>query len=114
MPIWKTFHRDAFRKVSGSLEAWTLQELLAPQKVEFYSKSWIRLGNKHELCNDIGTTTGIDREIILGDDFAVSFASAAQKLSWAANRRTSRVEDMAYCLLGLLDVNMPVALRRGH
>jgi hypothetical protein len=93
---------------------WTLQELLAPHKVEFYSRTWTRLGNKVELCDHISTATGINQRIILSENpFEIHRCSAAQKLSWAAHRRTSRAEDMAYCLLGLLDVNMPLLYGEG-
>ncbi|KAI0973745.1 heterokaryon incompatibility protein-domain-containing protein [Xylaria arbuscula] len=34
--------------------------------------------------------------------------SVATIMSWAAGRRTSREEDIAYCLMGLFDVNMPL------
>ncbi|KAJ2970411.1 hypothetical protein NUW58_g9706 [Xylaria curta] len=38
---------------------WTLQELLAPQEVEFYSSDWTFLGTKASLCSDISSITGI-------------------------------------------------------
>jgi hypothetical protein len=103
-----------FQESEWFTRGWTLQELLAPRKVEFYSKTWTRIGSKADLCNEIGAVTEIDWDIILGTDpFAIIFTSAAKKISWAASRRTSRAEDMAYCLLGLLDVNMPLLYGEG-
>ena len=40
-------------------------------------------------------------------------ASVAQKLSWASERETTRIEDEAYSLLGLFDVNMPLLYGEG-
>lgn len=40
-------------------------------------------------------------------------ASAAQIFSWVAKRQTTRDEDLAYCLLGLLDVAMPLLYGEG-
>jgi len=37
----------------------------------------------------------------------------AQIMSWAANRTTTRVEDRAYSLMGLLEVNMPMLYGEG-
>ena len=34
-------------------------------------------------------------------------------MSWAASRRTSRLEDMAYCLLGVFGRNMPLLYGEG-
>jgi hypothetical protein len=33
-------------------------------------------------------------------------ASIAQKFSWASERETTRIEDTAYCLVGIFGVNM--------
>lgn len=40
-------------------------------------------------------------------------ASIAQRMSWASERQTSKVEDMAYCLLGIFNVNMPLLYGEG-
>jgi hypothetical protein len=39
--------------------------------------------------------------------------SVAQKISWASNRQTTRPEDLSYCLLGILGVNMPLLYGEG-
>jgi hypothetical protein len=41
------------------------------------------------------------------------FSSVARKMSWAANRETTRVEDVAYSLLGIFEVNMPLFMEKG-
>jgi hypothetical protein len=89
------------RKSQWFTRGWTLQELLAPRSVVFFDNNWIDIGSKQSLEEIISEITGID-------DF-VNFRTAcvAQKMSWAAKRKTTRIEDEAYCLLGLFDVNMP-------
>jgi hypothetical protein len=37
----------------------------------------------------------------------------AVRISWAAKRTTTRDEDMAYCLLGIFDINMPMLYGEG-
>ncbi len=91
---------------------WTLQELLAPAKVEFYTKHWRPLGSKSGLCDVISKITGIEKKFLIGE--RLETASAAKKMSWASNRQTSRPEDTAYSLLGIFDVNMPLIYGEGN
>ena len=90
---------------------WTLQELIAPTDVVFYSKDWHQLGRKAELSYSISKVTKIDQLFL--DSRNLPSASIAQKMSWAANRETSRPEDISYCLLGIFDVNMPLIYGEG-
>lgn len=90
---------------------WTLQELLAPLELVFYSSAWTFLGPKRVLAPQIASSTGIDVEYLLGA--GLESASIAKRMSWASRRTTSRVEDMAYCLLGIFDVSMPVVYGEG-
>jgi len=91
---------------------WTLQELIAPKHVVFYSKEWNLHGTKRDLVGELSRITGISEGILLGDE--LSAVSIAQKMSWAAGRKTTRVEDIAYCLLGIFDINMPLLYGEGH
>ena len=91
---------------------WTLQELLAPPHVLFYDRDWRPIGTKYELRRILSTRTGIDEEILKGEP--LSTRSIAQRMSWAAQRVTKRVEDEAYCLLGIFDVNMPMLYGEGE
>ncbi|KAJ8110510.1 hypothetical protein OPT61_g6666 [Boeremia exigua] len=91
---------------------WTLQELLAPDIVEFYDKYWRILGTKSKLLTPIRSATKIQSEILL-NRAAIRTASIATKFSWAAHRHTTRIEDMAYCLLGPVQVNMPMIYGEG-
>ena len=91
---------------------WTLQELIAPRYVDFYSQRWTSLGSKELLCDRISTITGIDTDTLLGA--GLEHVSVARKMSWASCRKTTRSEDSAYCLLGLFDVNMPLLYGEGQ
>ena len=102
---------------------WTLQELLAPQVVVFCSSRWsvfghisvVSLGSSHgpNLAYEVRRVTGIPSEILVHAK-SVHDMSIAQRMSWAANRATTRTEDQAYCLLGLFGVNMPLLYGEGR
>ena len=91
---------------------WTLQELLAPTRVEFYARDWKYIGDNFGLRNTLMEITGIPKDLIIR--FIPSLRpSVAMVMSWAAKRNTSRIEDMAYCLLGIFSVNMPLLYGEG-
>ncbi|KAL8989516.1 MAG: hypothetical protein Q9169_008345 [Polycauliona sp. 2 TL-2023] len=97
---------------------WTLQELLAPHQVDFYDVNW----------DYIGTKGGFSRGLLIPMDIVICDITGiasndlnwiesqciAKKLSWVSRRETTRIEDMAYCMLGLCDVNMPLLYGEGH
>ncbi|KAF5858118.1 hypothetical protein ETB97_004765 [Aspergillus alliaceus] len=91
---------------------WTLQELIAPPTVLFLAKDWSEIGNKTCLSALIQEITGIDEGILLGSSRPQDF-SIAKRMSWAAGRRTTRTEDVAYCLMGIFNVNMPLLYGEG-
>lgn len=91
---------------------WTLQELIAPKHLYFFANDWSRLGSKWGLQQRIGAITGIPSEVLL--DGKMKQCCVAQRMSWAARRDTSRVEDGAYCLMGLFGVNMPLIYGEGR
>ncbi|SPO06275.1 uncharacterized protein DNG_08964 [Cephalotrichum gorgonifer] len=91
---------------------WTLQELLAPSDVHFFDRHWDWIGSKTTLAERISARTSIDEGIILSGEWP--FASVAQRMSWMSGRVTTRVEDMAYCLLGIFDVHMPMLYGEGE
>lgn len=66
----------------------------------FYSKDWLKLGSRMDLANTISAASHIDLKI-LQNTRSLDSASVAEKMSWAARRETTRVEDIAYSLLGL-------------
>ena len=86
---------------------WTLQELIAPKAVSFFDQHWEPLGTKLELLESLSQKTGVPSDV-LGNIADPSTCSVAQRMSWAAQRVTSRIEDRTYSLLGLFDSNMPM------
>jgi hypothetical protein len=97
---------SSFAESRWFTRGWTLQELIGPSEVIFFASDWTRIGTKHELSSVISEITGIPERFLLGDDLAE--ASVAQRMSWAAKRNTTKVEDIAYCLLGIFDIRMPL------
>ena len=91
---------------------WTLQELLAPENVVFYDHNWKDCGTKQSLAGIIANITGIDQRLLSGEA-QINEYSVAQKMSWASLRQTTRVEDMAYSLLGIFEINMPLLYGEG-
>lgn len=115
---------------------WTLQELLAPAICIFYDVGWVPLLKfvKHaartesdrygvgpkprwSLEDDVKAAieemTGIDSKTMTDFSPTSRDFSIAVKMSWASNRKTTRAEDMAYCLMGIFDVNMPLLYGEG-
>ena len=86
---------------------WTLQELIAPKSVRFYGRNWNYLGDKASLSDTLVSKTGIPNDILKRTKDP-SACSVAQRMSWAAKRTTTRIEDRAYSLMGLFNVNMPM------
>ncbi|KAI3320876.1 HET-domain-containing protein [Xylariaceae sp. AK1471] len=93
---------------------WTLQELLAPDNVQFYCSEWKIIGNKKEdpLCSIISEITKIGHNILRGED--ILSISIARRMYWASGRQTTRIEDLAYSLLGIFDINMPLMYGEGY
>lgn len=103
---------------------WTLQELIAPRHVNFFTDrclpggdvdntDWVFLGNKKiDLCERLSRITGIDVDI-LQYTRDIHSVSVAKRMSWAAKRTTFKDEDRAYSLIGLFNVNMPLIYGEG-
>jgi len=104
---------DHLRYSRWFYRGWTLQELIAPRLVKFFDRNWKCLGTKQSLLSTLCRITGIDREV-LEDPECLPDVSVARRMSWAAQRRTSRTEDTAYCLLGIFDVHMPMIYGEGN
>ena len=103
---------SSFRSARWFTRGWTLQELIAPGVVYFYGAGWKPIGSRDTLLDLIVSITKIHASYFtIGD---LTQFSAAQKMSWAANRNTTRPEDAAYSLLGLFDINMPLLYGEGE
>lgn len=101
---------------------WTLQELIAPVDVQFYDKAWRCFGTRAELNKKLEIITGIPADVLkkaqLGDRLRaiqdeLNKLTVAQRMSWAAKRQTTREEDIAYSILGIFGVNMPMVYGQG-
>ncbi|KFA56503.1 hypothetical protein S40293_01152 [Stachybotrys chartarum IBT 40293] len=91
---------------------WTLQELIAPIRVLFYNSDWHQIGSKASHAKQIEQRTGIPSDVLaINSDQEYS---VAQVFSWAAGRKTTRLEDEAYCLLGLLRIYIPLVYGEGQ
>jgi hypothetical protein len=100
---------------------WILQELVAPRGVKFYVKGWTFISSKSQSENgDVDLSpvlkdiTGIDSHILRNPtSTSVLSLSAAKRMSWASKRQTTRIEDLAYSLMGIFDINMPILYGEG-
>ena len=104
---------SAFRDSIWFTRGWTLQELIAPFDVIFLTETWDLIGDKRALAERIESITNINCGVLRGG-IDLHDVSIAEKMSWAANRRTTKVEDRAYSLLGLFGVNMPTIYGEGQ
>jgi hypothetical protein len=86
--------------------------LIAPSSVIFFNNSWEEVGTKSSLQAMISRIAGIQVEMLSGAELEAF--SVAQRISWAAKRETTRLEDLAYCLMGLFGVNMPMLYGEGE
>ncbi|KAI5917653.1 heterokaryon incompatibility protein-domain-containing protein [Camillea tinctor] len=103
---WKWY----FRSSRWFTRGWTLQELLAPSFLLFLDRNWSNIGSRESWATEVQAATGIEAKQLW--DF--KSCSVATKLSWASGRRTTRIEDRAYSLLGLLGINMPLLYGEGR
>lgn len=101
-----------FAKSRWFTRCWTLQELIAPSDLTFYSQDWVEIGKKRTMSKALSDITGIDEDIVNGS-LPPESASIAKRMSWAACRQATRPEDVAYSLMGLFDVNMPMLYGEG-
>lgn len=103
---------DAFEDSRWFTRGWTLQELIAPRELYFFGKAWNYIGSREDLMRRVSGITGIQTDV-LDQSKPLADLSVARRLSWAATRQTTRKEDEAYSLLGILDVNMPLLYGEG-
>ena len=126
--------KTALAQCKWFTRGWTLQELLAPSCCTFFSASWDVVGHKHgsknhndtcvcqqgrgnrecgtDITPDLARITSINLLCLTSRDF-IPYVSAAERMSWASNRVTTRLEDRAYSLLGLFQINMPLLYGEG-
>jgi hypothetical protein len=87
------------------------EELIAPSSLEFFDSKWQKLGTKTTLRQQIAGITRIDLKVLDGE--SSEKRTIAERMSWASERSTSRVEDIAYSLMGIFDVYLPMLYGEG-
>jgi hypothetical protein len=103
---------SSFRITRWFTRGWTLQELLAPSIVEFYSRDGVRLGDKKSLEHKICEVTGVSENALRGRP--LTEFSVKERLRWGEKRETTEEEDQAYCLLGIFSVHMSLIHAEGR
>lgn len=103
---------QAFRRSRWFTRGWTLQELLAPASVEFFSQDGKRLGSRISLEQEIYDVTAIPVKALRGQ--RLTTFSVEERMSWAARRTTTLKEDKVYCLLGIFGVFMSLIYGEGE
>lgn len=104
--MFNSLHEERLGRPSEWFErGWTLQELVAPRKMEFYDAHWALMGNRNDLAEYVGKAARIN-PVYLNGKANYRNACNAVKMSWMAGRRTQMVEDIAYSLLGIFNVHL--------
>jgi hypothetical protein len=103
--------QSGFEKADWLQRGWTLQELIAPDNVYFFNKDWVKIGSKVSFAHILNKITHIRQDVLLG---IPCNPSIAEKMSWAAERKTQKKEDRAYSLMGLFGIHMPIIYGEGE
>ncbi|KAH7919968.1 HET-domain-containing protein [Leucogyrophana mollusca] len=105
--------RSKFRNSRYFKRGWTLQEVIASKIVEFFAEDWVKIATRESETFVIAEVTGVDWRV-LSKRLSLANVSVAKKMSWASERKTTRVEDRAYSLMGLFGVHMPLLYGEGE
>ncbi|KAF1964408.1 kinesin light chain 3 [Bimuria novae-zelandiae CBS 107.79] len=111
-PVQRSDWEASFRASAWFTRGWTLQELIAPVSVEFFSCEGHPIGDKTSLDQLLHDITNIPLAALRNcplDQFTTS-----ERERWAENRITTEEEDIVYCLLGIVGVSMPTAYGEGQ
>jgi len=111
-PDGQSSWEPAFQGSRWFTRGWTLQELIAPKSVEFFSNEGARLGDKQTLEKHIHNVTGVPVEVLRGGP--LSDVSVSDRMAWIEKRNTTREEDKAYSLLGIFNIYMPLIYGEGE
>ncbi|KAL3293825.1 HET-domain-containing protein [Colletotrichum asianum] len=110
------FHGDDIDQATATnrwfTRGWTLQELIAPKDVIFYSGDWEEIGDKKKNSRRLEEITSIDRQVLLASR-DLEDVSVAEKMKWISYRTTKKVEDMSYCMFGIFGINLPTIYGEG-
>jgi len=114
VPSQEQFEAE-FHQCRWFTRGWCLQELLAPRQLQFFNQKWQTIGTKSTLSRLISHITGVPVAVLfVPPRMELQEFPIAARISWIAKRHTTRIEDMSYSLLGILDVNMPMLYGEGQ
>ena len=99
---------SSFRASQWFTRGWTLQEMIAPINVIFFAADWSQIGQKRQMAKVLRDITNVSEEVLFDPAATLDKICVAQKMSWASGRRTTRIEDRAYSLIGLFNINLPI------
>ncbi|KAF2850341.1 HET-domain-containing protein [Plenodomus tracheiphilus IPT5] len=102
----------SFRASDWFTRGWTLQELIAPVSVDFFSREGLRIGDKASLDRPLHDITDIPLAAL--HNCSLEQFSTSERMRWAEKRTTSEEEDIVYCLLGLLGISMSITYGEGQ
>ena len=111
-PFSRSTWISEFRHSRWFTRAWTLQELIAPKSVEFFSQEGVLLGDKGSLESSLHEITGVSVEVLRGKPLIE--LTVQERMLWAAKRTAKRKEDEAYALLGIFGLHMPMIYGEGR
>jgi hypothetical protein len=123
----QTMHRHDMEVDPWFTRGWTLQELIAPKRIAFYSMDWMKIttedsdklqdkqklemqkdeNNEGSLWPTISRITGIPINDLL--DFKPGLYEVGKRMNWVSKRSTTRIEDIAYCLIGIFRVDLSIS-----
>ncbi len=110
LQLFNTCTTQSFEQSRWFSRGWTLQELIASHQLHFFDKAWQHIGKKSHMLNTLVSVTRNHAEALQND---IDRFSIAQRMSWASGRRTTRLEDQAYSLLGIFNINLPLLYGEG-
>lgn len=79
---------EAFRKSRWFSRSWTLQELIAPRDVQFFSKDGLHLGSKEANVQLLYDVTGIAKGALRGEP--LNGFPVEERMAWARNKTRRR------------------------
>jgi hypothetical protein len=106
----------AFHQTRWFTRRWTLLEFLAARKLVFFNGNGEYIGDRDNeaVKNIISKISGINTKYFAADPTRsrrqiVDQATIGEKWRWASRREATRIEDMAYSMLGIFGVTMPIS-----